>query len=52
MNALDKYYRQATTTTRRHFKFVQNLASKINKITCGVPQGSTLGPLFFYHACE
>jgi len=34
-------------TNRRQFTFVQNMASKINKITCGVPQGSTLGPLFF-----
>jgi len=32
---------------RRQFTFVQNVASKINKITCGVPQGSTLGSLFF-----
>ena len=34
-------------SNRRQFTFVQNMASKINKITCGVPQGSTLGPLFF-----
>ena len=34
-------------TNRRQFTFVQNMASKLNKITCGVPQGSTLGPLFF-----
>jgi len=34
-------------TNQRQFTFVQNMASKINKITCGVPQGSTLGPLFF-----
>jgi len=34
-------------SNRRQFTFVQNLASKINKIICGVPQGSTLGPLFF-----
>jgi len=34
-------------TNRGQFTLVQNMASKINKITCGVPQGSTLGPLFF-----
>jgi len=34
-------------TNRRQFTFVQNMASKINKFTCGVPQDSTLGPLFF-----
>ena len=34
-------------SNRRQLTFVQNMASKINKITCGVPQDSTLGPLFF-----
>jgi len=36
-------------SNRRQFAFVQNMASKINKITCGVPQGSTLGPLFLLY---
>jgi len=35
------------SSNRRQFTFVQNMASKINKITCGVPQGSNSGPLFF-----
>ena len=34
-------------SNRRQFTFVQNMASKINKITRGVPQGSTVDPLFF-----
>ena len=34
-------------TNRRQLTFVQNMASKINKIACGVPQGSSFGPLFF-----
>ena len=30
-------------TNRKQFTFVQNMASKINKITCGLPQGPALG---------
>ena len=33
-------------SNRRHFTFVQNTTSKINKTTYGVQQGSILGPLF------
>jgi len=34
-------------SNRGQFTFVPNTTSEINKITCGVPQGSTLAPLFF-----
>jgi len=34
-------------SNRSQFTFVQNMASKIVKITCGIPQGSTLDPCTF-----
>ena len=34
-------------TNRLQYTILNNIPSDTNKITCGVPQGLTLGPLLF-----
>ena len=34
-------------SNRKHFVTIDNISSDLSPITCGVPQGSVLGPLFF-----
>ena len=38
---------QSYLTNRSQYTMVNNIPSDTNNITCGVPQGSTLGPLLF-----
>ena len=34
-------------TNRKQFTECNNIKSKVNRVVCGIPQGSTLGPLLF-----
>ena len=34
-------------SNRKMFALVNGISSKMNDVTCGIPQGSTLGPLLF-----
>ena len=34
-------------SNRKMFTLVNGISSKMNDVTCGIPQGSTLGPLLF-----
>ena len=34
-------------TDRKHFISINNISSNLYDITCGIPQGSVLGPLLF-----
>jgi len=38
---------QSYLSNRKQFTIVNDIPSTMHKITCGVPQGSTLGPLHF-----